>query len=258
LTQINAAGPASGHRLGEMLQNTARTDPADQHAISVAEITYFSDALCVWAYISQARIDAIKRKFGDAVHIEQRFCSVFGDTATKIATTWKDKGAHQGFNAHLRKVAAGFPHIKVHPEVWLRTRPLSSTSPHLFLKAVQDLERVSTGETAPGTFEQVMWALRCAFFRDCRDIARWEVQCEIASGLGVDIGAVEQRIRSGAAFARLAADYQAAERMRIEGSPSLVLNEGRQKLYGNVGFRLMEANIQEFMRTPRADEASWC
>ena len=27
-------------------------------------------------------------------------------------------------------------------------------------------------------------------------------------------------------------DYQDAERMRIEGSPSFVLNEGRQKLYG--------------------------
>ena len=240
-----------------MLQSAARTNLVDQRAISIAEITYFSDALCVWAYISQARIDAIKRKFADAVHIEQRFCSVFGDTAAKIATAWKDKGAHHGFNAHLRKVAEGFPHIKVHPEVWLRTRPLSSSSPHLFLKAVQDLEQ-SGGEQARGTFEQVTWALRCAFFRDCRDISRWEVQCEIASSLGVDIGAVQQRIHSGAAFARLAADYQAAERMRIEGSPSLVLNEGRQKLYGNVGFRLIEANIQEFMRTPRADEASWC
>jgi hypothetical protein len=56
----------------------------------------------------------------------------------------------------------------------------------------------------------------------------------------------------------LAADYQVAEKMRIEGSPSFVLNEGRQKLYGNVGFHLIEANIQELLRTPRADEASWC
>jgi hypothetical protein len=42
------------------------------------------------------------------------------------------------------------------------------------------------------------------------------------------------------------------------GSPSLVLNEERQKLYGNVGFRVMQANIQELIRTPHADEASWC
>jgi hypothetical protein len=48
------------------------------------EIIYFSDLLCVWAYISQARIDAIKEKFGDLVLIKHRFCSVFGDTADKI------------------------------------------------------------------------------------------------------------------------------------------------------------------------------
>ena len=46
--------------------------------------------------------------------------------------------------------------------------------------------------------------------------------------------------------------------MRIEGSPSLVLNEGRQKLYGNVGFRVIEANIQELLREPRINDASWC
>ena len=103
-----------------------------------------------------------------------------------------------------------------------------------------------------------MWAFRCAFFRDCRDISRWDIQCEIAEALGVDIGAIEEHIHSGIAFARLAADYQDADKMRIEGSPSFVLNEGRQKLYGNVGFHLMEANIQELIRAPRTGEASWC
>ena len=103
-----------------------------------------------------------------------------------------------------------------------------------------------------------MWAFRCAFFRDCRDISRWDIQCEIAEGLGADIGAIEERIHSGVAFARLATDYQDADKMRIEGSPSFVLNEGRQKLYGNVGFRLIDANIQELFRVPGTDEASWC
>jgi hypothetical protein len=36
--------------------------------------------------------------------------------------------------------------------------------------------------------------------------------------LGADIGAIEERIHSGAAFAALAADYQDADKMRIEGS----------------------------------------
>jgi predicted DsbA family dithiol-disulfide isomerase len=225
------------------------------------EVTYFSDILCIWAYISQTRINAVKEKFVEGVRIEHRFCSVFGDTAQKIASNWQAKGGYKGFNSHLRQVAQRFPHIEVHPEIWLKTRPASSTSAHLFLKAIQQSDRetgVAASLTAPTVLDRVMWAFRLAFFRDCRDVARWDTQCEIAEALGADIGAIERCIDSGSAFAGLAADYQSADKMRIEGSPSFVLNEGRQKLYGNVGFRLIEANIQELLRTPAADEASWC
>jgi predicted DsbA family dithiol-disulfide isomerase len=104
--------------------------------MNVVEITYFSDVLCVWAYVSQARIDAVKEKFGAAVRIENRFCSVFGDTARKITATWKDRGGYDGFNAHLRQVAERFPHIEIHPEIWLKTRPSTSASAHLFMTAV--------------------------------------------------------------------------------------------------------------------------
>ena len=225
------------------------------------EVTYFSDVLCIWAYASQARVDAVKEQFGDAVQIKHRFCSVFGDTAGKITSTWKDKGGYDGFNSHLRKVAEQFPHIEVHPEIWLKTRPSTSSSAHLFMKAVQQWDRayrVARTPNAGNIFDQVLWEFRCAFFRDCRDIARWDVQCEIAKAHGVDIVAIEQCIHDGDAFARLAADYQDADKMRIEGSPSFVLNEGRQKLYGNIGFRLIEANIHELLQAPRVDEASWC
>lgn len=229
--------------------------------MSAVEIKYFSDILCIWAYVSQARVDAVKETFGDSVQIKHQFCSVFGDTARKITSNWKDKGGYEGFNSHLRQVAERFPHIEVHPEIWLTTRPLTSSSAHLFMNAVQQWDhetRMSLTRPAGSIFDQVLWAFRCAFFRDCRDIARWDIQCEIAEAVGVDIVAIKQSIRNGTAFVRMAADQQDADKMRIEGSPSFVLNEGRQKLYGNIGFHLIEANIQELLRTPRGDEASWC
>jgi len=227
--------------------------------MGIIEISYFSDVLCVWAYISEVRIDAIKEKFGEAVRIEHHFCSVFGDTATKVNTMWKEKGGYAGFNAHLRQAATKFPHVEVHPDLWLSTRPATSMSAHLFLKAVQLGEGdLATRKQPPGTFDRAMWAFRRAFFKECRDISHFEVQREIAVGLGVDIGAIEKYIHSGAAFAALAADHQEAERLRIEGSPSLVLNQGRQKLYGNIGFWLIEANVHGLMRTPASEDASWC
>ena len=107
-------------------------------------------------------------------------------------------------------------------------------------------------------FGQVLSALRTAFFRDCRDIGRWHIQCQIAEPIGIDLAAIERRIHCGKAFADLASDYQDADKTRIEGSRVFVLNEGRQKLYGNVGFHLIEANIQELLRSPNPTEASWC
>jgi predicted DsbA family dithiol-disulfide isomerase len=60
--------------------------------LTVVQVSYFSDVLCIWAYATQASIDAVKEKFGDTVRLDYRFCSVFGDAARKITSTWKDKG----------------------------------------------------------------------------------------------------------------------------------------------------------------------
>ena len=230
--------------------------------MTVVQVSYFSDVLCIWAYAAQARIDAVKEKFRDTVRLDYRFCSVFGDAASKITSAWRDKGEYAGFNAHLRTVARQFPHIEVDPDIWLKTRPPTSASAHLFMTAVQQWEHGLGAEGQSGSatsiFDKVMWAFRCGFFRDCRDIASWDVQCELAEALGVDINAIEKRIHAGTAFARLAADYQDADKMHIEGSPSFVLNGGRQKLYGDVGFRIIEANIQELLRAPTGDQTSWC
>ena len=113
--------------------------------MSVVKVSYFSDVLCIWAYIAQARIDAVREKFGDAVRLDQRFCSVFGNTPFKIPSTWRDKGEYAGFNAHLRNVALQFPHVEVHPDIWLKTRPPSSTSAHLFMTAVQQWQHEREG-----------------------------------------------------------------------------------------------------------------
>jgi predicted DsbA family dithiol-disulfide isomerase len=224
--------------------------------VKTIPIIYFSDLLCVWAYIAELRVRAVKAAYGAQVQVEHRFCSVFGDTARKMATTWRDKGGYEGFNAHLRQAAEAFPEVAVNPDVWLTVRPASSTGAHLFIKAAHLSE--AAGDCPAGTTDKAMWALRRAFFEDARDIARWDVQCDVGRRAGVDVERAEALIHDGRAFAALASDYQDAETMGIQGSPSFVLNEGRQKLYGNVGFRIIDANIQELLRTPEADQASWC
>ncbi len=224
--------------------------------MTTVTISYFSDVLCVWAYFAQPRIDEVQRNFGASVQFDHRFCSVFGDTVLKIQTAWGAKGGYQGFSAHLHHSAEAFPEISLHPDLWLTVRPASSMAPHLVLKAVQLLE--NRGSAPTGSAEAAIRGMRRAFFETALDISQWAVQREVLQASGVDLIAAQDVIQDGRAYAALASDYQEAEALRLQGSPSFVLNEGRQKLYGNVGYRIIEANIQELLRAPQPDQASWC
>lgn len=219
-------------------------------------ITSYSDLLCIWAYIAQARVDEIHAVFGDEVAISHRRITLFGDTVAKFAEGWRDRGGFDGYAAHVGSVAARFPHIVLHPDTWTVVRPRSSLSPHLYLSAVAEWENLAEGTGRMAS--DFAWALRLAFFAEARDIGQRAVQTDVARALGIDIAAVATLLETGAAHARLAADHAAADKAKIEGSPTFVLNDGRQKLYGNVGFRVIEANIRQLLREPDPDQASWC
>jgi len=107
-------------------------------------------------------------------------------------------------------------------------------------------------------FEQAIWLFRDAFFRQARDISQRKTQDEIAEQMGFSLQAISEVLDSGAAFAALHADDVAKQNYNVPGSPTLVLNEGRQMLYGNVGYRIIDANIRELLHNPEEGEASWC
>ncbi|WP_372885902.1 DsbA family protein [Shimia sp.] len=225
------------------------------------KILHYSDLLCIWAYVSEQALYCLNEDFGERVSIEAHFCSVFPDTETKIATMWEGRGGFDGYAAHVREVAGQFDGITLHPDVWTRTRPRSSASPHLFLKAVELLE--SDGGLDNEPFEKRpsamgARALRRAFFAEGRDIANWAVQREICDEIGIGFDPVLGQIESGAAIARLAADYEQARAQGIQGSPTYVLNEGRQRLFGNLGYGILHANIKELLTGGPFESTSLC
>lgn len=232
--------------------------------MAAVKVFYFSDVLCVWAYAAQARLEQIDNDFGAQVEIDTHYCSVFGDALGKIAKGWKDKGGFAGFNAHLREVGERFDHIKLHPRLWLDVKPRTSASAHLFLRSVHLIEQEDEeGGASQNTFtnslhNQASLKMRKAFFEDARDISDWRVHREICTEMGIDYVRIEAKIRSSEAIAQLERDYQLSAQYGAVGSPTFVMNEGRQKLFGNVGYRLIEANIQELLRAPTNDAASWC
>lgn len=228
--------------------------------MSLPVVQHFSDVLCVWAYASHIRLEEMAKRFEGRVQISMHFCPVFPDAVRKIETTWRDRGGFAAYGDHVQGVGAQFDHISVHRDVWHRTRPRSSGAAHMFLKAV---ELVETEAGAPKTlrdsaYYKATWEIRKAFFEQARDVSERQVQDQIARGLGLDTGQIDAKIQSGAAMAALEADYKLCEVDKISGSPTIRMNAGRQILYGNVGFHLIEANLTELLRAPNKDEASWC
>jgi len=227
-------------------------------------IAYFSDILCIWAYAGQRRLEQLVQKFGNEISVDAHFCSVFPDAWGKIDESWKTRGGFEGFNTHINEVALKFPHIEVDIGLWLECRPRTSASAHLFLKAIELVERddIKNGAAPLPYLERVStraaWEMRRAFFASAQDVSNWEVLAAIAERLDIDRGKIDEKIRSSEAVARLAADYDLGQKRGVEGSPTYIMNDGRQKLFGNVGYRLIEANVQELLHTPSGDEASWC
>jgi predicted DsbA family dithiol-disulfide isomerase len=227
-------------------------------------IDYFSDILCVWAYIAQIRLDQLRQDFADQIDIRCHYISVFGDVHNKIANNWQDRGGFEGYRQHLDQITRQYDFISLHPDTWKHTRPYSSMSCHLFLKAIERLQELHQISCTPipechnrSLFEEAAWQMRLAFFRDGRDIGRLDEQQRIAAQLALPGEDIQQLLDSGEAYALLSNDYDLKEQMMVTGSPTFVLNEGRQKLYGNIGYRIIEANIHELLETP-TDQASWC
>ncbi len=228
-------------------------------------IEYFSDVLCVWAYGGQVRMDQLKHDFADQITIEYRFVPIFAAARHNIQRNWQDKGGLNGFNRHLIEAGQNWEHIEINPAVWREVAPETSTTAHVYLKAIQLLMQSGEISAEPQTawhdrnvFEQAIWLFREAFFAQARNIALRSEQDAVASALALPLDAIHDLIDCGQAHAALHLDDEARRQYHIPGSPTMVLNEGRQLLYGNVGYRIIDANIRELLHNRGHGEASWC
>ncbi|MDH5360341.1 MAG: DsbA family protein [Gammaproteobacteria bacterium] len=231
---------------------------------SPMRIQYFTDVLCVWAYLAQIRLDELSKHYGNEIEISYHFIPIFGCTAQRIGEGWKEKGGFEGFSRHTHEVCEAYPYVHLHEDVWKRDAPKTSAACHFFLKSVQLLEDkgLISSESQPQydgktIFEEAVWRTRLAFFQDAKDVAQLEVQLQIARSLSLPEETIVAQMHNGEAMAELCRDIELRDEFKVEGSPTYILNEGRQKLYGNVGYRIIEANVQEILKQP-GNQTSWC
>ena len=106
-------------------------------------------------------------------------------------------------------------------------------------------------------FEEAAWRIRLAFFRDGKNVSELSCLLEVAQELGLPTNEIERSMSNGEAMAAMCRDLELRDEFRVEGSPTYILNEGRQKLYGNLGYKVIEANVNEVLNRPN-QQASWC
>ena len=228
------------------------------------QILYFTDILCVWAYLEQIRIDELKSKFDLKVDLDYHFIPIFGSVKTKMKNDWESKGGVKAYSEFVNKISEKFDHIEIHPDIWVKNTPTTSINSHVFLKAIQILEKncelsldKCVYDSGRSVFETAMWKIRSAFFKNLVDVSNNARLLEIGEELNLPVHKIQALINNGEAQAAVNDDLMLMRNHDVKGSPTLVFNEGRQVIYGNVGYKVIEANIEELLRVSD-DAASWC
>ncbi|PIE40849.1 MAG: disulfide bond formation protein DsbA [Gammaproteobacteria bacterium] len=208
-----------------------------------------------YSYIGDARTCELQNHFSGQLEWSWHYLPVFGNVPEKIQKQWQNRGGAAGYAAHVQKVVAEFDHVKLNEACWTSVQPVSSAPAHLWLAAAR--LAAQAGDLPALAEEKLAWALRVAFFEEAVDIAQHAELLEVSRSLGFDTAALLNRIENGTAYATLCQDMLEARDLDIRISPTFVFNSGRQRLSGNVGYRIIEANVKELLEQPEKQH-SWC
>ncbi len=204
--------------------------------------TYWSDPLCIWAYVAQDKLDRVLGEWGEKLDVSYRVVPVFGSLPWRFSEGPWAAGGQEARAEATRKVAADFGHGNVSGEVWLSDCPASSWSASAALKVVGQLER--EGSVEAGRFAEYQWRMREWFFVDDKNMARRSEQLALAEELGLPRASIEAGLDDGSAWAMVWEDHHERERLLIEGSPTYVFDGGRAKLFGNFSEDVLNATVK--------------
>lgn len=206
---------------------------------------YWSDPLCVWAFVAQTKLDQILDEAGDKLEVRYHIVPVFGSIPWRFsAGPWADQGVEGRIEA-TRRIAENNGRHDVSGECWAKDCPSSSWSSGAASKAVFGAE--NDGEIAPGRGAEFLLQLRERFFVDRLNIARRDVQLQVAERLEIPRASVERRLDDGSALAALWEDERRKQELKIQGSPTYVFDGGRAMLYGNFSFGILHATVEELV-----------
>lgn len=207
---------------------------------------YWSDPLCIWAFVAQEKLDRILAELGTHLVVDYRIVPVFGSVRWRFAEgPWAKEGV-DGRVVATRRIAERGGRVDVTGECWRKAAPASSWAPAAAIKAVFAME--ARAESSAGSGARYQRALRERFFVNEEDVARRNVQLSVAEAEGLPRATIERQLDDGSALAAVWEDHAEKERLRIQGSPTYVFDGGRAMLYGNFDYGMLRSTVEELLR----------
>ncbi len=206
---------------------------------------YWSDPLCIWAYVAQPKLEQVLERWERRVEVRYHVVPVFGSIEWRFREgPWAEEGP-AGRAEATRRVAEAHGRDDVSGACWLDDCPASSWPACVALEAVFAIE-VADGLDA-GTGAAYQLAMRRRFFVDGKNVSRREEQLVLAEELGLPRAPLERHLDDGSATAALWEDHQKRDAMGIQGSPTYVFDGGRAMLYGNFPLEVLTAMVGELV-----------
>jgi predicted DsbA family dithiol-disulfide isomerase len=213
--------------------------------VNRVQLAYWSDPLCIWAFVAQDKLNRVRAQFGDDIQLNLHIVPVFGSIPHRFREgSWKAPGV-EGRIASMQRIALEHTGQEITCQVWRDDPPASSWTPGAAFKAVQLM--VAADKAPEGCELAYLERMREWFFLENRNIARRDVQLALAESLGIPRAPLEACRDNGQAFAALWEDHQERERLKLRGSPTWLLAEDRAELFGNFPYELLEASIKALL-----------
>jgi len=187
-----------------------RLHPAHEAVPAEVELVLYHDVLCSWCYIADARLSYLRDEYGPLLRWTLRPYPLRPDEQIP------DKKQRSALARNFRRAAREQEGKGVKPDLWTgQDPPASSVPPLVALEAALpqgiELQRA------------YLSALRKAAFLEGINVARRDVQLELAARVGLDLGPLVERIEDPRLEQQVNDAVDEAEALGVRGVPALVI-----------------------------------
>jgi predicted DsbA family dithiol-disulfide isomerase len=174
------------------------------------ELILFHDVLCSWCYVADARLDVLRDEYGAGVRWS------FRPYPLRPENQIPDKKERSLLARHFRRIAKEREGKGVKADLWTGDDPPASSLPPLVaLEAA-----LPQGYMLQNAF---LKAMRRAAFIQGINVARRDVQLELAARVGLDVARFAEQVEDPNAEQGVAEASEEAEALGIKGVPALVI-----------------------------------